>query len=77
MLCNKDKLAEKNIGIDIDGYSCIVERVKSGDSAVSVLAGLCVRDDMAIGENSGILVASPMVSEGAGRKNFEKSGYRL
>jgi hypothetical protein len=50
MLCNKDKLAEKNMGIDIDGYSCIVEREKSGDSAVSVLAGLCVRDDMAIGE---------------------------
>lgn len=64
--------------IVIDGYSCVVESVKSGDSAVSMLEALCVGDDMAIGENSGVLlVASPMVSEGAGRKNFEKFGYRL
>lgn len=67
----------KNTGIVIDGYSCMVEWVNSGDSAVSMLEGLCVRDDMAIGGSSGVVAASLMVSEGAGRKNFEKSGYRL
>jgi hypothetical protein len=68
---------EKNTGIVTDEYSCVVERANSGDSAVSILEGPCARDDMTIGESSGVLAASPMVSEGAGRKNFEKSGYRL
>lgn len=74
MLSNRDKLVEKNTGIVIDGYSCMVERANPGDSAVSMLEGLCIKDDMAIAESSGIVAASP---EGAGRKNFEKSGYRL
>lgn len=77
MLSNRDKLVEKNTGIVIDGYSCMVERANPGDSAVSMLEGSCIKDDMAIAESSGIVAASPMVSEGAGRKNFEKSGYRL
>lgn len=77
MLCNRDELVEKNTGVVIDECSCMVEKVESRDSAVSVLEGLCVKDDVAMHENSGILAASPMVSEDAGRKNFEKSGYRL
>lgn len=77
MLSKRDKLVEKNTGIIIDGYSCMVERANPGDSVVSMLEGLCVKDDIATGESSGVVAASPMVSEGAGRKNFEKSGYRL
>lgn len=75
--CRMCKGYKKDTGNAIGECSGMVERVKSGDSTVLRLEGMWIRGDMLIRGSSDISAASWMVSQGVGRKNSEKSGYRL